>query len=158
MKTLPKILGRDLLRLFAVVLAVALGASAARAQIETPIDQTAPQKKVGTVAVKFIGIANVNEQIVRANIQLRTGTDYDEAVIDRDIRSLYRTGLFEFIEVKREGIPAKPRAGAQVEWKDRYGSLNNDMVYMIAQSEDDVKKKIRQLAYDRLGGIRFDNK
>ena len=83
---------------------MALGASAARAQIETPIDQTAPQKKVGTVAVKFIGISNVNEQIVRANIQLRTGTDYDEAVIDRDIRSLYRTGLFEFIEVKREEL------------------------------------------------------
>ena len=28
-----------------------------------------------------------------------------EALIDRDIRSLYKTGIFEFIEVKREQLP-----------------------------------------------------
>ena len=47
-------------------------------------------------------MANVNEQIVRANMSLREDTDLDESLIDRDIRSLYKTGLFEFIEVKRE--------------------------------------------------------
>jgi len=57
------------------------------------------------VAIKFIGIANISEQVVRANIQVRTGADFDEPVIDKDIRSLYRTGLFEFIEVKREEQP-----------------------------------------------------
>ncbi|MBI2497864.1 MAG: outer membrane protein assembly factor BamA, partial [Opitutae bacterium] len=50
-------------------------------------------------------MANVNEQIVRANMALREDTDLDEALIDRDIRSLYKTGLFEFIEVKREALP-----------------------------------------------------
>ena len=49
-------------------------------------------------------MANVNEQIVRANMALREDTDLDESLIDRDIRSLYKTGLFEFIEVKRETI------------------------------------------------------
>ena len=49
-------------------------------------------------------MANVSEQIVRANMALREDTDLDEALIDRDIRSLYRTGLFEFIEVKRESL------------------------------------------------------
>ena len=57
------------------------------------------------MAFKFIGIANISEQVVRANVQVQAGMDYDEAAIDRDIRSLYRTGLFEFIEIKREELP-----------------------------------------------------
>lgn len=64
-----------------------------------------PPSRVGTITVKFIGMASVSEQIVRANMILREGTELDEAVIDRDIRSLYRTGIFEFIEVKREELP-----------------------------------------------------
>ncbi len=58
--------------------------------------------QIGTIDVKFVGAANVSEQVVRANMALREGTVLDESLIDRDIRSLYRTGLFEFIEVKRE--------------------------------------------------------
>ena len=107
MKTTPNSLGPIYLRLFSFALALIIGAPLARAQIETPAAEATPQKKVAAVAVKFIGLANVSEQIVRANIQVRAGTDYDEAAIDRDIRSLYRTGLFEFIEVKREELPDK---------------------------------------------------
>ena len=82
-----------------------IGASVAQAQAEAPTAEVVNAKKIGTVAIKFIGIANVSEQVVRANIQVRTGGDYDEPMIDRDIRSLYRTGLFEFIEAKREELP-----------------------------------------------------
>ncbi|HVT72934.1 MAG TPA: outer membrane protein assembly factor BamA [Lacunisphaera sp.] len=64
-----------------------------------------PTYKIGTISIKFVGMANVSEQIVRANMSLREGTDLDEALLDRDIRSLYKTGLFEFIEVKRETLP-----------------------------------------------------
>ena len=60
--------------------------------------------QVGTVTVKFIGTAIVNEQVVRANMQVREGGELDDAMLDRDIRSLYRTGLFEFIEIKREAV------------------------------------------------------
>ena len=63
--------------------------------------------KVGTVTVLFVGTANVNEQVVRANMQVREGGELDDTMIDRDIRSLYRTGLFEFIEVKREVLPGR---------------------------------------------------
>jgi outer membrane protein insertion porin family len=63
--------------------------------------------KVGTVTVRFVGTANVNEQVVRANMQAREGADLDDTMIDRDIQSLYRTGLFEFIEVKREVLPGR---------------------------------------------------
>ena len=76
------------------------------AQSPTP---ATPVFKVGTVTVKFVGTANVNEQIVRANIQMHEGGDLDETMIDRDIKSLYRTNLFEYVQVKQE-----PGAGRNV--------------------------------------------
>ena len=56
---------------------------------------------IRNIEVKFTGVANISEEVVRANMSMRPGMDYDDNTIDRDIRSLYRTGLFEFIEVKR---------------------------------------------------------
>jgi outer membrane protein insertion porin family len=102
---MPNSLEPGFLRLFSVVLALLIGAAAVRAQTEAPAAEAAPLRKVGTVTIKFIGIANVSEQIVRANIQVREGSDFDDPMIDKDIRTLYRTGLFEFIEVKREELP-----------------------------------------------------
>lgn len=66
--------------------------------------QQAPQivPKIGTITIKFVGTANVNEQVIRANMQMREGSDYDAAALDKDIRSLYRTQLFEYVEVKEE--------------------------------------------------------
>jgi outer membrane protein insertion porin family len=64
--------------------------------------QQAPAYRIGTATIKFVGTANVNEQVVRANMAMREGGDFDEVILDRDIRSLYRTGLFEFVEVKYE--------------------------------------------------------
>ena len=92
---------RFFIPLFALVWA---GINPARAQsTEAP----APAYKVGTITVKFVGTANVNEQVVRANIQVREGGDLDETMLDRDIRALYKTGLFEFIEIKRESVDAR---------------------------------------------------
>jgi outer membrane protein insertion porin family len=105
LKILPNSLGDGILRLAAAALALVIVSAVGRAQTETSAEETGPPRKVANVAIKFIGIANVSEQIVRANIQVRAGTDFDETMIDRDIRSLYRTGLFEFIEVKREELP-----------------------------------------------------
>lgn len=65
--------------------------------------------RVGTITVKFVGAANVNEQVVRANMQVREGGMADDAMIDSDIRSLYRTGLFEFVEIKYEVRPDQTR-------------------------------------------------
>ena len=84
------------------------GATGLLAQADLAPDQAqapaGPVYRVGTITIKFVGMANVSEQIVRANMALREDTDLDEALIDRDIRSLYRTGLFEFIEAKREQV------------------------------------------------------
>ncbi len=98
-------MGDGFLRLFFIALALALSITSSPAQTDTTDQAAGPPKRVGNVAIKFIGIANVSEQIVRANIGVKPGSTYDEGAIDRDIRSLYRTGLFEFIEVKREDMP-----------------------------------------------------
>ncbi len=63
-----------------------------------------PAPKIGTITTKFVGVANVSEQAVRANMAIREGSELDETFIDRDIRTLYKTGLFEFIEIKRENV------------------------------------------------------
>ena len=82
-----------------------LFAQAAPDQAQQP-QAPAPTYHIGAITIKFVGMANISEQIVRANMALREDTDLDDALIDRDIRSLYKTGLFEFIEAKRE-----PKAG-----------------------------------------------
>jgi outer membrane protein insertion porin family len=102
-------------RVLRIALALGLIAGAARLGAQTPPEQApeasaeapAPVYKVGSITVKFVGTASVNEQVVRANIQVREGGDLDETMLDRDIRALYKTGLFEFIEIKREAVDAK---------------------------------------------------
>lgn len=83
---------------------VPMGAWHAVAQVAQQ-QQAEQAQRVGTITIKFVGAANVNEQVVRANMQLREGGPIDDAMIDGDIRSLYRTGLFEFIEIKQEARP-----------------------------------------------------
>ncbi|MDB6166095.1 MAG: bamA [Lacunisphaera sp.] len=86
-------------------LLIATAGLRAQAPAEQPPQQpAAPPQHIHAITIKFVGMANVSEQIVRANMALREDTDLDEALIDRDIRSLYKTGLFEFIEVKRESL------------------------------------------------------
>ncbi len=75
---------------------------AGRAYGQAPEQQETP--KIRKIEIKFLGLTSVSEDVVRANISLREGMDYDETLIDRDIRSLYRTGLFETIEVHRAPV------------------------------------------------------
>jgi outer membrane protein insertion porin family len=103
LKTLPSKLLKTLL---AATIFLFAGSASLLAQAELgrgSEQQAAP--RIGKITIKFVGMANVSEQIVRANMVLREDTELDEALIDRDIRSLYRTGIFEFIEVKHEELP-----------------------------------------------------
>lgn len=93
-----------ILILFVLGLLVATGAHG-WAQDKTAPGPSVSPYKVGTMTVKFVGPATVNEQVVRANMELREGVDLDDTMIDHDIRSLYKSGLFEFIEVKRDVRP-----------------------------------------------------
>ena len=104
MKTLPSNPLKRVTCLLFVVLLIASASLRVFAQAFSG-EAPAPAYKVGTIAVRFVGVANVSEQVVRANMQVREGNELDDTLIDRDIRSLYRTGLFEFIEFKREVLP-----------------------------------------------------
>ncbi len=93
--------------LFACLWFVALGGVTASAQpgaAAAAQKQALPMLKVGTVAIKFVGTANVDEQVVRANMQIREGGEFDEMTIDRDYRALYNTALFEYIQIKQEKV------------------------------------------------------
>ena len=96
MKTTPSNPVFGVVRFFLILALLAATGVASWAQA------TGSNYKVGTLSLKFVGTANVNEQVVRANMQVREGVDLDDSLIDQDIRSLYKTGLFEFIEVKRD--------------------------------------------------------
>src|SRR6185437_8042925 len=77
--------------------------------------------------IKFVGTANVNEQVVRANMQLHEGGDLDDSMLDRDIRNLYKTGLFEFIQTKWE-VAGEHTYNLVVEVTPKYRVLN--VVYL----------------------------
>ena len=73
---------------------------------------------VREVIVKFTGVATVTEDIVRANMSLREGMPYDETIVDRDIRSLYRRELMDrfsaFAFPPREFRPGGKRGGKRM--------------------------------------------
>jgi outer membrane protein insertion porin family len=91
--------------LFSLIAAGGLFAQAELGARPAEQEQAPVPSRIGKITINFVGMANVSEQVVRANMVLREDVDLDEALIDRDIRSLYRTGIFEFIEVKREQLP-----------------------------------------------------
>lgn len=102
------------------------------------------EQVIGKLDVKFIGVQNVSEQVVRANMQLREGVPYDETTLDRDVRTLYRTGLFEFIEIKRDEL--SPRlVNLVVEVTPKYRvlsvSFEGNKRYKSHRLEREVKSK-----------------
>ncbi len=58
--------------------------------------------KVNEVRVEFDGFKSVSEEFVFSNVQLRSGMNYNTALVDQSIRTLYGTGYFEFVEVQVE--------------------------------------------------------
>ena len=77
--------------------------SAAQAQVVDSPENVEPPT-IRKLIINFTGLSNVNEEVARANMSLREGELYDQIAIDRDIRTLYRTQLFEHIEVRLQPI------------------------------------------------------
>ncbi len=139
----------------AVLGLLAAGSVPAAAQPAAAAGQpAAPVYKIGTVTIKFVGTANVNEQVVRANMAMREGGDFDEVVLDRDIRSLYRTGLFEFVEVKYEQVdPASRVYNLVIEVTPKFRVLNvrfeGNQKVKSSRLEKEVKIKPNQALDER---------
>ncbi len=77
----------------------------ASAQVGSSPERAEPPT-IRKLIVNFTGLSNVNEEVARANMSLREGEPYDAIAIDRDIRTLYRTQLFEHIEVRLQPVGA----------------------------------------------------
>ena len=78
--------------------------------------------KVNEVRVEFDGFKSVSEEFVFSNVQLRTGMNYNTALVDQSIRTLYGTGHFEFVEVKVENSDVAKRS--PVRWSPTTSQRN----------------------------------
>jgi len=59
---------------------------------------------VRDVDIVFEGVQNVSKQAVLAHVRMRPDMAYSQTLVDQSIRSLYQTGNFEFIEVRRRTL------------------------------------------------------
>ncbi|MGE9290024.1 MAG: outer membrane protein assembly factor BamA [Puniceicoccales bacterium] len=59
---------------------------------------------VREVRVRYDGFPSVSEALIRGNIQVQRGELFDQAAVDRSIRSLYRTGFFEFLAADVDAV------------------------------------------------------
>ena len=126
------------LSLFAAVASVPLVAQPVAGGAVPVAPAPSNAARVGQITVRFNGPATVSEQVVRANMQLQEGSVLEDALIDRDIRSLYRTGQFEFIEFKR-GALVNGKVDLVVEITSKYRVSKVDF-------EGNVKVKDKRLA------------
>ncbi len=103
------------------------------------------ERPIGTIDIEFIELENVSRDVVRANMRLREGMPYDETMIDRDIRALYRTGLFEYIEVKRE-FAEDGSVNLLFELRPKY---RIESIEFRGNEEVSDRRLIREVAYER---------
>ncbi len=95
-----KIIRNRIVRLFTPLVVFSLfGLIGLNAQ-EDEAPEVPQPPSIRNVLINFTGLSNVSEEVVRANMSIREGKVFDQIALDRDIRSLYRTRLFEFIEVR----------------------------------------------------------
>ena len=80
-------------------LALSLGAFSIPTTI-TAQEQAETYPVVNKIETKFAGFRSVSDQFVFSNVQLRSGMNYNPALVDQSIRVLYNTGYFEFVEVE----------------------------------------------------------
>jgi outer membrane protein insertion porin family len=86
--------------LLGILLAVA-GGTGLNAQTSEPI--------VSDIKIEFVDIQNISVEAVLARLQVREGMPFSQNLVDRSVRSLYNTRLFDFIEARTEDT-----AGGQV--------------------------------------------
>lgn len=52
---------------------------------------------VREIRVRYDGFPSVSEALIRGNVQVQPNALFEQAAVDRSIRSLYQTGFFDFI-------------------------------------------------------------
>ncbi|MGA1204895.1 MAG: outer membrane protein assembly factor BamA [Opitutales bacterium] len=64
-----------------------------------------PEKIVGNIKIEFVDIRNVSDEAIIARLEIREGMPYSQNLVDRSVRNLYSTRLFDFIEARTEDLP-----------------------------------------------------
>jgi len=67
--------------------------------------QPTGERIVGEIEIEFIDIRNVSDEAILARLQIREGMPFSQNLVDRSIRNLYATRLFDFIEARTEEMP-----------------------------------------------------
>lgn len=81
--------------LFAALVVLSASLTSALAQ-----DAERDFPEINRIVPEFQNFKSVSEQFVLSNVQLRPGMDYNPALVDQSVRALYRSGHFEFVEVR----------------------------------------------------------
>jgi outer membrane protein insertion porin family len=80
---------------------------------------------VDQIEINYGKLNNVNEEVVRAHLLLKEGTAYDQLLVDRSIRSLYSTGLFDFVQAQVTDLsPTKVKLTFSLQSKYRIQSFS----------------------------------
>jgi len=64
-------------------------------------NQKEEQPIIGNINIKFEGVQSIAKEAVMAHLKVKKGNPFDQKSLDASIRSLYETGLYEYIEAQR---------------------------------------------------------
>jgi len=64
-------------------------------------EQQAQQPIIGNINIKFEGVQSIAKEAVLGHLKIKKGMPFDQKSLDASIRSLYSTGLYEYIEAQR---------------------------------------------------------
>jgi outer membrane protein insertion porin family len=70
------------------------------------------QPVVEEISIRMDGPQQINREAILAHLRLREGMPFDQSLLDQSIRSLYETGLYEYIEGSSE--PLGPNRGVRL--------------------------------------------
>ena len=135
--------------LLPIALALLLGYSPS---LVAQIDGEAEAPLVGEVEVDFRGLLNVSVDAVMVHVQIREGMAYDQNLVDRSIRSLYSTRLYETIEARVEELPDdRVKVIFQVQPKFRIGELRvlGNRKFSTRRLEETVQSKVNGVLDER---------
>jgi outer membrane protein insertion porin family len=88
------------------LLSLCLGLLSAPLRAQETAEVTETDKIVDSIEIEFVDLKTVSREAVLARVQIREGMPYSQQLVDRSIRSLYSTLLFDFIEATTEDISA----------------------------------------------------
>jgi outer membrane protein insertion porin family len=84
------------------------------------LDLNTSPPEIERIRIEFKELRNVSEEVVRAQIQIRAGMTYNQNLVDRSIRSLYQTNLFDFIEARAVALPDSDRVELVFSLQSKY--------------------------------------